>query len=296
MERTYCVYKHTVPNGKIYIGITKQKPERRWCGGKGYRSNPHFNNAIKKYGWENIEHEILLSGLTCSEASEYERLFISLFRSNIKEYGYNHTSGGESGFMVCDDVRGVLSDKSKELWKNPEWANNQKNIRASEEFRDGQRKKAQEQWADPEIKKKMVSAIKRKYEDPEYKRRFDGILRSPERKKKISEASRERWADQEYKNRLSESLKRSCNNEERKKQFGQKMKELWRDEHFREAHTGSNNKSSKPVFQYDLSGHFIKRFDCVSEAGAEIGKNTGHICACANGQRKTAYGYIWKYA
>lgn len=29
----YTVYKHTTPSGKVYIGITGQKPERRWQNG-----------------------------------------------------------------------------------------------------------------------------------------------------------------------------------------------------------------------------------------------------------------------
>lgn len=33
----YCVYKHTSPSGKVYIGITNQKPTRRWREGEGYR-------------------------------------------------------------------------------------------------------------------------------------------------------------------------------------------------------------------------------------------------------------------
>lgn len=45
----YFVYKHTFPNGKIYIGITDQKPERRWRNGIGYRRQPYVYNAIKKY-------------------------------------------------------------------------------------------------------------------------------------------------------------------------------------------------------------------------------------------------------
>lgn len=31
----WIVYKHTSPVGKVYIGITHQKPEKRWQ--KGYR-------------------------------------------------------------------------------------------------------------------------------------------------------------------------------------------------------------------------------------------------------------------
>lgn len=26
--KTYCVYKHVLPNNKIYIGITKQNPQK----------------------------------------------------------------------------------------------------------------------------------------------------------------------------------------------------------------------------------------------------------------------------
>ena len=60
----YSVYKHTSPNGKVYIGITSRKPEQRWSNGYGYVKNKHFTHAINKYGWENIKHEILFSNLT----------------------------------------------------------------------------------------------------------------------------------------------------------------------------------------------------------------------------------------
>lgn len=29
----YSVYKHTFPNGKVYIGMTGQEPEKRWANG-----------------------------------------------------------------------------------------------------------------------------------------------------------------------------------------------------------------------------------------------------------------------
>lgn len=34
---SYTVYKHTSPSGKVYIGITKKKPEYRWNHGRGYK-------------------------------------------------------------------------------------------------------------------------------------------------------------------------------------------------------------------------------------------------------------------
>lgn len=31
----YSVYIHTLPNNKVYIGITSQKPKARWDNGRG---------------------------------------------------------------------------------------------------------------------------------------------------------------------------------------------------------------------------------------------------------------------
>ena len=47
-EREYVVYKHTnLANGKIYIGITCQKPTIRWRYGKGYPTNQYLTQAFK---------------------------------------------------------------------------------------------------------------------------------------------------------------------------------------------------------------------------------------------------------
>ncbi|MGA4517420.1 NUMOD1 domain-containing DNA-binding protein [Solibacillus silvestris] len=98
----YCVYKHTTPNGKIYIGITGKKASQRWANGiSGYANNKHFLNAIKKYGWNNIKHEILFEGLTKEEACRKETELILKFKSNNPEYGYNLSSGGECHTLGC---------------------------------------------------------------------------------------------------------------------------------------------------------------------------------------------------
>lgn len=46
----YCVYLHTSPTNKYYVGITKQNPLKRWANGRGYCKNKHFYNAILKCG------------------------------------------------------------------------------------------------------------------------------------------------------------------------------------------------------------------------------------------------------
>lgn len=109
MEKTYCVYMHKNKiNGKIYIGQTCQKPEKRWDYGCGYkRHNLHFYNAIKKYGWNNFEHIILQQGLNLQEANEKEKYWIHYYESNNPDKGYNLTSGGDGSLGL------VMSEEAK---------------------------------------------------------------------------------------------------------------------------------------------------------------------------------------
>lgn len=94
---SYKVYKHTFPNNKVYIGITGQEVNKRWRNGWGYSHNNYLKNAIKKYGWDNIKHDILFDDLTKDEACQKEIELISLYKSNQKDYGYNLSTGGEHG-------------------------------------------------------------------------------------------------------------------------------------------------------------------------------------------------------
>ena len=111
-DMSYCVYKHTCPNGKIYIGITGKNPLRRWREGQGYIHNQYFFNAILKYGWDNIKHEILFTNLTKEEACEKEIELIAEYKSNNPEFGYNLTSGGEY-FIHSEEVKKKMSNAGK---------------------------------------------------------------------------------------------------------------------------------------------------------------------------------------
>lgn len=90
----YIVYIHKFPNNKVYIGITRENPERRWRKGKGYRHNTYLTDAVKKYGWENIKHEILYENLTKEQAEEKEIELIAQYDSTNREKGYNFDKGG----------------------------------------------------------------------------------------------------------------------------------------------------------------------------------------------------------
>ena len=105
----YKVYIHKFPNGKAYIGITRQEPKIRWGGGNGYVRNEYMYRAIKKYGWENIDHIILFDGLLEADACEIEKSLIKKYRTNEKEFGYNIESGGQ-----CSNLAESTKQKLRE--------------------------------------------------------------------------------------------------------------------------------------------------------------------------------------
>lgn len=106
-ERKCLVYVHTnKTNKKRYVGITSQANlKRRSKNGKAYKGCPYFYRAIEKYGWDNFDHEVLVSNLTETEAKEMERFYIELFRTTNLMFGYNIDSGGGMPIRMSPEGR-----------------------------------------------------------------------------------------------------------------------------------------------------------------------------------------------
>lgn len=113
-EAPYCIYKHTSPSGKVYIGKCCYKnPANRWRkDGIGYNDSPLFWKAIQKYGWDNFKHEIIHEGLTKPQAAEIEIVEIAKYKSlNIS---YNLASGGEGGCgKMSPETRKKIGDANR---------------------------------------------------------------------------------------------------------------------------------------------------------------------------------------
>lgn len=90
--KQYCVYVHTFPKGEKYVGITSRQPELRWMRGRGYFGQWVFS-AIEKYGWDNIEHNIVATGLSEAEARSMEHALIDKYHSWCPGFGYNDVGG-----------------------------------------------------------------------------------------------------------------------------------------------------------------------------------------------------------
>lgn len=113
----YCLYKLTFPNGKCYIGITRQNLNDRWLCGHGYKVKKGKTSLmyedIKRYGWKNIKTEVLIDySMTKEEAAEKEIEYIRRYKSNNPQYGYNIMSGGFHA-TVPQSTREKISNSRK---------------------------------------------------------------------------------------------------------------------------------------------------------------------------------------
>lgn len=54
-------------------------------------------------------------------------------------------------------------------------------------------------------------------------------------------------------------------------------------------------KKTKIVYQYDLNGVFIKKWNSLKEAAEKLKVNSNNISCCCSGKMKTCKGYKWSY-
>lgn len=115
-SNNYLVYKHTAPNGKVYIGITHGNPLDRWKGGWGYETQAYFWRAIVKYGWINFKHEILFEHLSEKEAKLKEVELIKEYKSTDINYGYNIDLGGDLHITSKEAREKMSASKKGKKW------------------------------------------------------------------------------------------------------------------------------------------------------------------------------------
>lgn len=136
-EKKWCVYVHTSPSGKKYVGITSLKPNQRWKNGMGYMKRNEDGSyaqqamayAIIKYpDWNLWQHEIVIEDATEEDAKQLEIELIQFYKTRDADFGYNMTDGGEGtpGKSVSDETKQKISNALKGKMvgeKNPNYGN-----------------------------------------------------------------------------------------------------------------------------------------------------------------------------
>lgn len=110
------LYKITnLIDGKIYIGLTKNKPQWRFAqhiNGKN-NSNSYLKKAIDKYGQSNFTFEVIAKANSLNELNELEVKAIEEFKS-LAPNGYNlHTGGNRHQVSEITKEKQKISNKGK---------------------------------------------------------------------------------------------------------------------------------------------------------------------------------------
>jgi group I intron endonuclease len=271
-KENYTVYMHISPSGKKYVGITKQEVTHRWGkSGSRYAGCKRFFGAIQKYGFENIEHRILFTGLSKKEAEEKEIALIKEYKTTDPKYGYNIENGGNTLGSHSEETKKKIGEKSK---GNKACVGRRITQEHIEALRDGRRKNG-----------------------------YRGHAASEETKKKISDALKDRKLSEEHKRHISQSCRdmsgennpmygRKHSDETRLKistqMSGRKLSEERKQQMSEAAH-------KRAVLQIDANGNVVGRFNSVKEAACFIGAKSQNLGFCCRNAGHYCKGYLWKY-
>lgn len=270
----YIVYMHISPNNKKYIGITCQSEKNRWRYGEGYKNNEYFYRSIKKYGWDNFQHIIIVRGLYKDEAEWLEIELIKIWDSTDRSKGYNITlgGGGSRGRNCSEETKRKIGNSNKGKCLSEE-----------------HKRKISES-----LKGKMSGENHPMYnkhgkDNPNY-----GKHLSEETKRKISEAKlgTPSWNKGKH---FSEESKKKMSESKLGKQLSKDIKLKMSESHLGKG-LGKENGNAKSVICLTTK----KIFFTVKEAGEFYNCHSGNIIKCCKGNAKSCGTYknqklTWKY-
>lgn len=209
-------------NGKVYIGITCQKGERRWRNnGYGYKSSKYFYSAILKYGWDNFETNILAENIDKQKAEDKERELIKYYNSTDKAKGYNITEGGNVVGNFTQDIRNKMSKKAKERPVDYSKIKKMQSINTGRKMSEEQRLSMIKRLTGRKLSQSHIENIRSSH---------IGYTHTDLQKKKISE-----------------SLKDFYSKEENKENLRHRMKELYKNPEMRKKSSLSKLKTNKKI-------------------------------------------------
>ena len=282
------IYKYTSPSGKSYIGqTTRSLKERAGHNGKFYKGSNEFYRAIKKYGFENFEVEILAEVLK-EQLDKMEIKYIQIFNT-LSPNGYNISPGGQN-IGKGKKARKIYQYSAVDGSFIKEWDST---IEAEKYFggtspilENCLLGKAYTQWNYCWSYLKMDKfPINERIVNPQEKKvemySFDGKLLQTF--PSVSEAARQTGCERS-------AIKRCCRGElQSHGGYIWKCSEILYEKKY-------NNTAKKIQQICPDTNEVIQVFNSISQAAKSLGKETSLIRRVLNDEKRTAYGYRWKTA
>ena len=282
----YTVYQHIFPNGKRYVGVTRNDVQKRWgYRGRNYKSQI-VGRAIEKYGWENIEHDIFAVCDTKEDAEHLERFLVDYYHTTDPVFGYNILPGGDvsvndatpemryklgngkRGKHLTEEHRRKISEGCKRTFDRPE-SNGCIGKHASEETREKMRVSRQRYMSNEENAKaqseRSSAVLKRLWQDEKF------------REESLARLSQYRRKAGEYKA-----------TEETKKKISEAQKGKW---------VGDKSPCSIAVICLTKDGDFVARYGSINEAAMAVGCCHSNIARCCRHEPHhfSIKGFVWLF-
>lgn len=77
--------------------------------------------------------------------------------------------------------------------------------------------------------------------------------------------------------------------------YGKHLDAEWR-RRISESTSGAKHHDARAIFQYDLRGNFIRKWDYMQQAAEALNISAANISACCRHEQRMANGFIWVYA
>lgn len=162
------IYKITSPNGKIYIGQTINKKQRKHhYNSLDFKQQVKLWNNVQKYNWRPVDTFEIIEECLCGEnkwfLNEREKYWIQYFDSLKNGLNCNEGGHGNLGHKHSQETLNKMS-LSKLGVKHPEWRNKEKSEytkgrKHSEESKEKMSLVKKERMTD-EIKNKISKGLK----------------------------------------------------------------------------------------------------------------------------------------
>lgn len=301
-ERQYFIYKYTFPNGKVYIGQT-YKGSGRYGTTWGYKTQLVYRAMLK---YKDYEKEIL-EYCAADEVDQREQYYINKYDSMNIEKGYNRDSGGNLRKVFSTETRKLISEAHDgrpilqfDLEGNfiAEWDYielaadildiSSKNISACLHGKSNQSGGYQWKFKGEEKEITTYKEYSGKREVARYDLNGDFI----DMWDSIMDIFLELGIN-------TSGIIKCCQLKRKKAGNYQWRYYTGNDENInpyaREDQTGSNASKTRIVYQFDVYGKIIKKWNCIVEAAKTYGLQASNIAKNCKGERKHCGEFIWSF-
>lgn len=320
---SYEVYKITNKvNGKVYIGITNRGAGARFkqhLFEAEHGSSFRFHNALRKYGADGFDINIISFCKNAEELKEREKFFIKEYDSTNPEKGYNMTEGGDGTFgRPCSE-----ETKQKISIANSGKTASEYTRKLLSEAGKVRTEGRDKYWKSGKIGETRKKPVLQYTLDGDYITEYSGVneasrktgistsLIIPSLKRKrvlISERNPYIWLYKEdYKeipSKVDPSLaailpdwKPQISDKCRQANIESRKNKVRTAEELALIKQRATEACGKKVLQYSLDGKLLAEFDSISEASKNTGQDRKTIANSANRKTKVTKStkFIWRY-